>query len=790
MAKINAKYKVYNGIEWVELTFTPSDHTHYATHIPIDGSAGSPTISTEIADIKFELTGKANSSHSHSEYLSLTDGGTVRGDTTFTEKVFIESETFHNVANRKFVVGNNSRAVLITGDSIACYSGEDSMEMMPLYINGGNGNDENHKYGDVIIGCWNGTNTVKLQGVVEENGVALSTRYYPNFRLNIDPDYVNYDSIQVKFLTVDYSDYNTRNNAYFKLSAASCSYNGFSDHFLEDIIIGVRVSAMGEVSVVCDVHKYCQTEATLDGATRNYGDVFYVIDKTYDKVDFYILCGKYNSSQFTPFTKIGSTTSSGITQYTGTATYYSSGDKVWANGNSSIYATASTLANYLPLTGGTISGAITHSSDMLLNSNNNVFRFGGTDGNGTLAVLANTGTSCYLRPGVHNKLDLGTSDEKWKDIYFTGNLTDGTNSVAVSNIVKKDGYTMRASSTVGKFYYNTGAGEKSVQVKMPTIPSKTSQLTNDSGYLTSSIKYNASNPSTYIGYSTEENENSDYQVAFKGNNDVLGICWSKFANRTNEAKNPSECLVNGFYYVSSVVDSLDGADANPFRQYHPENPDFRILTTAYSDIWLQQIATDFRSPHIYTRRRENEVWTKWVKLSSESDLANYVPSSLLDNASGVDDIGWTHDDTTNPRIATANRIAHWNGAYDNAGASNLKYCEGGIIASQNWVNANYPSSSGGSTLYMHHIRVFSSEGTINYTSLCVISSQSTAYTKTTIYTSFGNKWLVASGWTNTTLAAHAIYFESSTKYKIMVGMTGASSSSSITTFTDQVVKVS
>lgn len=51
--------------------------------------------------------------------------------------------------------------------------------------------------------------------------------------------------------------------------------------------------------------------------------------------------------------------------------------------------------------------------------------------------------------------------------------------------VTKTGFTMRASSTAGKFYYNTGAGEKSVQVKMPTVPTKTSQLTNDSEFVTS-----------------------------------------------------------------------------------------------------------------------------------------------------------------------------------------------------------------------------------------------------------------------------------------------------------------
>lgn len=55
----------------------------------------------------------------------------------------------------------------------------------------------------------------------------------------------------------------------------------------------------------------------------------------------------------------------------------------------------------------------------------------------------------------------------------------------LQDYVTKTGYSMRASSTAGKFYYNTGAGEKSIQVKMPTVPTTTSQLTNDSGFVTS-----------------------------------------------------------------------------------------------------------------------------------------------------------------------------------------------------------------------------------------------------------------------------------------------------------------
>lgn len=170
---------------------------------------------------------------------------------------------------------------------------------------------------------------VQLNGkTVASNGVA-NVQALPNFSLNISHQTAG-NPRPVKFLTVNYNTAAT----YFKMSATSCHDNGTSYQFLEDIIIGCTTGG----TVVCNVYKYCQQAVTYDGATRNYGDVFYVIDTTNKKVDFFILCGQWASSQFTPATKIGNTTIAYITQHTGTATYYSSGTKVWASGDSTTYA--------------------------------------------------------------------------------------------------------------------------------------------------------------------------------------------------------------------------------------------------------------------------------------------------------------------------------------------------------------------------------------------------------------------------------------------------------------------
>ena len=97
--------------------------------------------------------------------------------------------------------------------------------------------------------------------------------------------------------------------------------------------------------------------------------------------------------------------------------------------------------------------------------------------------------------------------------------------------------------------------------------------------------------------------------------------------KTSQSCSPSQALKNGFYYVTSTTSGLSGADSNPFRQYHTSANDFRILTTAYSDSWIQQIATDFRSEHVYIRRRENGTWKDWTELGGGGGAEIYTNKS-------------------------------------------------------------------------------------------------------------------------------------------------------------------
>jgi hypothetical protein len=76
--------------------------------------------------------------------------------------------------------------------------------------------------------------------------------------------------------------------------------------------------------------------------------------------------------------------------------------------------------------------------------------------------------------------------------------------------------------------------------------------------------------------------------------------------------NPNQAINTGFYYVKGTTNKP------PFGSNTGE--DYRILTTAYSEKWLQQFATDFRTDDIFYRRCQNGSWTTWRRLAFADEI--------------------------------------------------------------------------------------------------------------------------------------------------------------------------
>lgn len=114
----------------------------------------------------------------------------------------------------------------------------------------------------------------------------------------------------------------------------------------------------------------------------------------------------------------------------------------------------------------TISGAKTFSISPILN--NNVYLnaktssgtainlIGVTSGNNIAINPSGVGNNVFyttLRPNANNTVDLGTSSYKWKDLYLTGNLSDGTNSITVAKIENTDNKVTSLSSSSTNIQY-------------------------------------------------------------------------------------------------------------------------------------------------------------------------------------------------------------------------------------------------------------------------------------------------------------------------------------------------
>lgn len=131
----------------------------------------------------------------------------------------------------------------------------------------------------------------------------------------------------VRFASFNYSTCSSEHGLAVKISMVSGHGNGTSYAFLQDVII--RVSYSGGVEVD-NLKYYGASTGSYDGATRQYGDIFWLFDATNSIVDFYCLMGQYARVYQSPWKRLTYSTGGTVTQYT-SCTVYASGEKNWAN---------------------------------------------------------------------------------------------------------------------------------------------------------------------------------------------------------------------------------------------------------------------------------------------------------------------------------------------------------------------------------------------------------------------------------------------------------------------------
>ena len=460
----------------------------------------------------------------------------------------------------------------------------------------------------------------------------------------------------VRFASFNYSTCNSKNGIAAKIGMVSGHGNGSSYAFLQDAII--RVSYTGTVEV--DNFKYYgAATGAYDGAERQYGDIFWLIDTTNKIVDFYCLMGQYARVYQTPWKRLTYSTGGTVTQYTN-CTVYSSGTKAWANNsdialmsdipdidveaiqNSVLEAKADVkdlredfsphLSNTsnphnvtasqvgaLSTGGGTVTGRVdirgAAASQPLV-----VRGIAGSDGEGNVDAL-------YLQYGANKAVHLGNSGAY--TISSDGGTYSGTSAKATAdgsgnNIVNT--YATKTSLTS-----HTGKTDNPHSV----TAAQTGALPLAGGLMNGSVKFQASSlpqkTLQYIcgidafaeggemGWQSKGNFLAEcLKTSQAGTDGILPARLRSYQDHTIAVSDPNSAVETGFYYINGA------ANRPPFSQ--STNVDYRVLTTAYSDQWLQQIATDFRCTDVFVRRRENGTWTDWLKLAYSSEISGLSDS--------------------------------------------------------------------------------------------------------------------------------------------------------------------
>jgi hypothetical protein len=215
----------------------------------------------------------------------------------------------------------------------------------------------------------------------------------------------------VRFASFNYSTCVSEEGIAAKISMVSGHGNGSSYAFLQDAII--KVNYLGQVEV--DNFKYYGADTgNYDGANRQYGDIFWLIDSTNKIVDFYCLMGQYSRLNQTPWKRLTYSSKGTVTQHTN-CTVYSSGTKNWAN--NSEFATKGDvvdLTSNQTVGGNKVFTGTT--STMILHTYNPLYINNGTDNSKSTSLYTNDSNVFAITSSASNMAFNGENVALAKDI--------------------------------------------------------------------------------------------------------------------------------------------------------------------------------------------------------------------------------------------------------------------------------------------------------------------------------------------------------------------------------------
>ena len=155
-----------------------------------------------------------------------------------------------------------------------------------------------------------------------------------------------------------------------------------------------------------------------------------------------------------------------------------------------------------------------------------------------------------------------------------------------------------------------------------TVPTKVSDLTNDSGF--------TSNIGTVTSVnSTSPDANGNVAITIPTYNFNGEPFYSTNGNATTITRDCNGLTANGHYYYTSNGPSGLGE----------QSTDGALYVQGYNDLWVTQIAQDYRTGNLFTRSRNSGTWTSWRAIGTSSG-ANTDLSNLTATGKAVIDGQW------------------------------------------------------------------------------------------------------------------------------------------------------
>lgn len=404
------------------------------------------------------------------------------------------------------------------------------------------------------------------------------------------------------------------------------------------------------------------------------------------------------------------------------------------------------------------------------------------------------GASGDVVPMDDDAISLGSSTKRWSNSYFTGlsmygpiSFDDRRNQAGLShNYISAGGGHNKTSGLYG--------------LKIVALDQDNAQmglgvdLTGNSYELTMATSRANDTTASTIAFATHTANSTDYKTlatlsasgaanptaTFTVNGSISGTLTNsslplRIQNySTSGHADANSAVEQGWHYMTTT-----GTNRPPFKQ--SSNKDYRIMTTAYSSSWLQQIATDFRGNDMFIRRCENGTWKPWTPIVRFQDCTSaHAMQTITDNAivrwdtSGtamVQNSGVTIDDNGN--VATTGYVKSNRLTFDKA----IAICGNGYTSALTY---SAPSSSSS-----HTITMFSANSSLPEASWSSNSSAVNVNYYST-YTHYGPTGTYTINLTSFTVTLGKVSATSASSPTLSLRLTSGSSSTVVATFSSKV----